>query len=274
MNMKNNKKLFRVFIFASIILFFTASILAGCATMESGSIHRLKVRVRKLNKKTAELSQNQSYTDKKLSQMQLNTANNGVKLSSLNAKIRDIYGKYEVESHNIRLLQKRFREYRLIVNKELVKLLKLAKLKPVPPKKALKTRIRKAVVERESAMESEFKRDLSLFNKKKYGSAISDFRKFLNKYPQSKYAADALFYKAFANFDLKRYPVSILEFHKFSRLYPKNTNIPMSIYLQGVGFLNVSDPSDASILFRQVIAKYPETKAAALSKQELNKLSK
>lgn len=83
-----------------------------------------------------------------------------------------------------------------------------------------------------------------------------------------------MFYKASANFNLKKYPVSILEFHKFSQIYPKNPNVPMAIYLQGVGFLKVSDPSDASILFRQVISDYPRTKAAELSKQALNGLSK
>ncbi len=267
----NNKKFFKVFIFSSIILFFVSLILSGCAPLEPNSIHRLKVQIRKLNKRTAKLSQNETYLDKKLHQMQLNTANNGVEISSLNAKIRDIYGRYEVESHNLNILQKRFREYRLMVNKELIKLLKLAKVQPVLPKKiSAKT----AVVKKENLMEYGFKKALSLYNKKDFPNAAAAFRKFLNKYPQSNFTADAMFYKASANFNLKKYPVSILEFHKFSQLYPKNPNVPMAIYLQGVGFLKVSDPSDASILFRQVISKYPDTKAAGLSKQALSRLLK
>ena len=267
----NNKKIFKAFIFSSIILFFVSSMLAGCAPMEPDSIHRLKVQVKKLNKKTAELSQNDAYLEKKLHQMQLNTANNGVEISSLNAKIRDIYGRYELESHNLNILQKRFREYRLMVNKELVKLLKLAKIEPVLPGK---TSVKSVVVKKENSMEYSFKKALSLYNKKDFNTAAAAFRKFLNKYPQSNFTADAMFYKAYANFNLKKYPVSILEFHKFSQIYPKNPNVPMAIYLQGVGFLKVSDPSDASILFRQVISDYPGTKAAGLSKQALNGLSK
>ena len=268
---KNNKKFFKAFIFSSIILFFVSSILAGCAPMEPDSIHRLKVQVKKLNKQTAELSKNDAYLEKKLHEMQLNTANNGVEISSLNAKIRDIYGRYEVESHELNILQKRFREYRLMVNKELVKLLKLAKAEPVLPGK---TSVKSAVVKKENSMESGFKNALSMYNKKDFASAVTAFRKFLDKYPQSNFTADAMFYKASANFNLKKYPVSILEFHEFSQIYPKNPNVPMAIYLQGVGFLKVSDPSDASILFRQVISEYPRTKAAELSKQALNGLSK
>ncbi|MHB8904406.1 MAG: hypothetical protein ACYC40_04905, partial [Patescibacteria group bacterium] len=178
----NSKKFFKVFIFSSILLFFVSSILAGCAPMEPDSIHRLKVQVKKLNKKTAELSQNDAYLGKKLHQMQLNMANNGVEISSLNAKIRDIYGRYEVESHNLDILQKRFREYRLMVNKELVKLLKLAKVQPVLPGK---TSIKSVAVKKENSMEGGFKKALSLYNKKDFAAAAAAFRKFLNKYPQS-----------------------------------------------------------------------------------------
>jgi tol-pal system protein YbgF len=266
-----NKNIFKTFIFTSIILLFISSILAGCAPMEPDSIHRLKVQVKKLNKKTAELSRNNVYLEKKLHEMQLNLANNGVKISSMDAKISDIYGRYEVESHNLDLLQKRFREYRLMVNKELEKLLKLAKVQPVLPGK---TGGRAPIAKKVNSMEYGFKKAVSLYNKKDFADAAAAFGKFINKYPRSNYTADAMFYKASANFNLKKYPVSILEFHKFSQIYPKNSNVPMAIYLQGAGFLKVSDPSDASILFRQVVSKYPGTKAAELSKQALSRLSK
>ena len=73
---------------------------------------------------------------------------------------------------------------------------------------------------------------------------------------------------------MKNYPVSILEFHKFTRLYPKNKHVAMAIYLQGIGFSKLSDPSDAIILFKQVIAEYGSSKAAALAKSALEKLAK
>ena len=271
-SVKNKLKVFILIFFLSASI---ASSLAGCAPMEPNSIHRLKVQVKKLNKKTAELSQNQQYSDKKLSQMQLNTANNGVAISSLSAKIRDIYGKYEVEHHDLKVLNKKFREYRLMVNKQLIKLLKLTGNGAANSSGHNKENsVKSSFVKKESSMEEGFKGAVSQFKKKKYNAALASLRNFLNKYPQSKYSADAMFYKAYANFKLKKYPVSILEFHKFSQLYPKSSDVPMSIYLQGMGFLKVSDPSDASILFRQAIAKYPGTKAAELSQKAINGLSK
>lgn len=267
--MKNKKK-FRIFILVFSFLFFSSAFLSGCAEMEPDTIHHLKVQVKKLDKRTGKLSQSNAYLEQKLHGIQVNIANQGVKISSINSKLRDIYGKYEEESHNIHMLQKRFRQYRLIVNKELIKLLKHAKIKP-PVKKIVPTK--KKIIKISPKLE-DFNKGMDLYKKKDYVNAVLAFSKFINKYPQSKDTADAVFYKAVSNFNLKKYPVSILEFHKFSEVYPKNSHVPMAIYLQGVGFLNLSDKSDASILFRQVISKYHGTEASKLSAEELKKLSK
>ncbi|MDA8053018.1 MAG: tetratricopeptide repeat protein [Deltaproteobacteria bacterium] len=265
-----NKKYFRIFLLLFVFLFFTAAFLSGCAEMEPDTIHNLKVQVKKLNKNTGKLSQSNTYLEQKLHDIQVNIANQGVKIADINSKLRDIYGKYEVESHNLHMLQKRFRDYRLIVNKELITLLKHAQIKPsvekiAPPKKA-------AVSVSPKLME--FNKGMDLYKKKDYANAVLAFNKFINKYPQSKDTPDAVFYKAVSNFNLKKYPVSILEFHKFSEVYPKNSHVPMAIYLQGMGFLKLSDKSDASILFQQVVSKYPDAEASKLSAAELKKLSK
>lgn len=268
-----NQNIFRAFIINSIILVFISTLLAGCVPMESDTIHHLKVQVRNLNKETAEISQNNANLNKKLQEMQINLANQGVKISGLDAKISDIYGGNEVESHNLELLQKRFEEYRLTVNKELAKLLKLAKIQPVLHGGA-GNGMPANTKENPNSTGNSFKKGMSLYNSKDYAGAVESFDKFLSNHPGSSRIADVLFYKASANFYLKNYPVSILELHRFSQIYPDNPNVPMAIYLQGAGFLKVSDPSDASILFRKVISKYPGTKAAALSKRELERLSK
>ncbi|MCL4322547.1 MAG: tetratricopeptide repeat protein [Deltaproteobacteria bacterium] len=265
-----NKKYFRVFLLLFVFLFFTAAFLSGCAEMEPDTIHNLKVQVKKLNKKTDKLSQSNAYLEQKIHEIQLHLANQGAHIAGLDSKIKDVYGKYEVESHNLHMLQKRFRQYRLIVNKELIKLLKHAQIKP--PVKEI-TPSKKAVVSVSPKLKG-FNKGMDLYKKKDYANAVLAFNKFISKYPQSKDTPDAVFYKAVSNFNLKKYPVSILEFHKFSEVYPKSSHVPMAIYLQGMGFLKLSDKSDASILFQQVVSKYPDTEASKLSAAELKKLSK
>jgi len=276
--------------FGFMLISFLSFLLSGCAEMEPNTIHHLKVQVRNLNKKVSNLSANTGNYEQKIHNIHLNIANQGVKIVSVKSKLNDLIGKYEVISHNLRVLEKKFRNYRLIVNKELVKLLKKEKMQPVVPitKKPVSKKISSSKVSiiskkqialktKQLPLEMELKKYKtaeSLYKKGLYSKALTGFKNYLNKYPESKYSPYAYYYKAVCNFRLKNYPVSILEFHKFTRLYPKNKHIPMAIYLQGMGFFKLSDPSDASILFRQVAAKYGSTKAGKLSEEALKKQSK
>ena len=281
-----DKKYFRVFLLFFAFLFFTSVFLSGCAEMEPDTIHQLKLQVKKLDKRTGKLTravtQSDAYLGQKIHNIQVNVANQGVKISGVNSKLRGIYGKYEEESHSLHMLQKRFKEYRLIVNRELVKLLNAVKIKsslkkikePVPAEKIKEPVPAEKKVTQTSPGHADFNKGMDLYKNKDYAAAAAFFSKLISKYPQSEDAPDALFYKAMSNFNLKKYPVSILEFHKFSELYPKNTHTSVAIYLQGMGFLKLSDKSDASILFRQVISKYHNTRASKLSAKELKKLSK
>lgn len=276
MNIRNNKFSFLSVLLLIFSFFAVFSIsLAGCAPVDPQEIQDLKVQVKKLNEKTGELSQDNEYLKGKLGQMQLNLANNGVKISTLESRISDINGKYEVESHELRILQKNFEEYRVMANKQFAKLLKLNNAFPPSGSVSGSSSSRdNGNAPRISPGKQEFDKAMSLFNKKDFAGSEKAFADLLGSYPKSRYAGEAMFYRAQANFNLKKYPVSILQFHKFSQIYPDNPNVPMAIYLQGLGFLKVSDPSDASILFRQVISKYAGSGAARLSKIQLGKLSK
>ncbi len=270
----------------SILTLLMGLALSGCATMEPESIYNLKHQVRQLNKNTAELSKTNVLLEKKLSELQVNLANQGIEMSSLESEISGLSGKYETESHKLKEFEIKFRQYRLIVNRQLIKILSNshampqgglsspaqpssagpsqtgASSSPVPPQNGVK----------EVTASGEFKGALDLFKKGKYPEAAAKLKEFLKKYPGSKYIPDASFYEGYSYFKNGEYPKSILELHKFTELYPKNPNVPMAVYLQGLGFLKISDPSDASILFRQVTSRYPGTRASKLSEGQLHAL--
>ena len=78
------------------------------------------------------------------------------------------------------VLNKKFREYRLMVNKQLIKLLKLVKTgKAASSVSSVKKQsIKSALVKKESSMESGFNVAMSQFKKKKYNSALISLRIF------------------------------------------------------------------------------------------------
>ncbi len=268
--MKKNKKIFGMFVLFVALLFCSSAFLSGCAEMGPDTVYNLKVQVKKLNKKTNRLSQSNTYLVQKLHDMQINIANQGVTISNMGSKLNDMYGKYEVESHNIGILRKKFNDYRLIVNKEFFKLSNNVNIKPIVKKKLLP---KKNIITTNLKLNG-FSKGVYLYKKGDYAGALLSLNKFINKYPQSKNIPNALFYEAVSNFKLKKYPVSILELHKFSEIYSKNIHVPMAIYWQGMGFLKLSDKADASILFQQVVSKYSSTTASRLSAEELKKLTK
>ena len=291
LNKKQIIHYFKIVSLLSLFIFTFSFLLSGCAEMEPDTIHHLKIQVRNLNKKVGSLSQNLTDSEQAIHQARLNIANQGSKIESIKSHMSTLYGKYEIISHDMKLLKTEFRNYRILVNKELIKLLKKEKFKSsaiskqkisvsVPSKVPSKITTSKVkILPKISAKQLAIRKTLkeynaakSYYNKGLYQKSIILFKKYLNKYPQSKKAGDANYYKAISNFKLKNYPVSILEFHKFTRLYLKNKHVPMAIYLQGVGFLKLSDPSDAVILFKQAISDYGSSKAAVLSKAALKKL--
>ncbi|MHB8282494.1 MAG: tetratricopeptide repeat protein [bacterium] len=292
LNKKHIINYFKIISLLSLFIFTFSFLLSGCAEMEPDTIHHLKIQVRNLNKKVDSLSQNSTDSEQAIHQARLNIANQGSKIESIKSDMSALYGKYEIISHDMKLLKTEFRNYRILVNKELIKLLKKEKFKSsaiskqkisvqavpskVPSKNTTgKVKISPKISAKRLAVKKTFKEygiAKSYYNKGIYQKSIILFKKYLNKYPQSKQAGNANYYIAVSNSKLKNYPVSILEFHKFTRLYPKNKHVPMAIYLQGLGFSKLSDPSDAVILFKQVISDYGSSKAAALSKAALKKI--
>ncbi|MCL5673802.1 MAG: tetratricopeptide repeat protein [Deltaproteobacteria bacterium] len=282
-----NYNYFKIISLLFVFIFAFSFLLSGCAEMEPDTIHHLKIQVRNLNKKVDSLSQNSTDSEQAIHQVRLNVANQGSKIESIKSHMSALYGKYEIISHDMKLLKTEFRNYRILVNKELIKLLKKEKFKSSAiskqkisirvPSKLITSKVK--ILPKISAKQLAVKKSLkeyniakSYYNKGIYQKSIILFKKYLKKYPQSKKAGNANYYIAVSNSKLKNYPISILEFHKFTRLYPKNKHVPMAIYLQGLGFSKLSDPSDAVILFKQVISDYGSSKAAALSKEALKKL--
>lgn len=287
LNKKHIINYFKIISLLSLFIFTFSFLLSGCAEMEPDTIHHLKIEVRNLNKKVDSLSQNSTDSEQAIHQARLNIANQGSKIENIKSHMSALYGKYEIISHDMKLLKAEFRNYRILVNKELIKLLKKEKFKSSAiskqkisvqiPSKITTSKVK--ILPKISAKRLAIKKSLkeyniakSYYNKGIYQKSIILFKKYLMKYPQSKKAGNANYYIAVSNSKLKNYPVSILEFHKFTRLYPKNKHVPMAIYLQGLGFSKLSDPSDAVILFKQVISDYGSSKAAALSKAALKKL--
>ncbi len=117
----------------------------------------------------------------------------------------------------------------------------------------------------------EFDKALKLFREGKYDRAIAAFKEFKNKYKNSKYIPDAIFYLAESYYNKGEYDKAIINYDYLVNSYQKSNKVPMATYKEGLSFIKMGDKIDGNYLLQKVIKQYPGTKAAQLAKQYLKK---
>lgn len=109
----------------------------------------------------------------------------------------------------------------------------------------------------------------SLFDKKQYREAISQFKSYLDTDPKGGNAAAAQFYIGESLYAQKQYEEAILEYQKVVQNFPKSNQIPTSLLKQGLSFQSIGDKDSAKLLYQKVIRDYPKSYAAGVAKERM-----
>ena len=110
------------------------------------------------------------------------------------------------------------------------------------------------------------------FDKGEYETARRGFQDLLEKYPKSKSADNAQFWIAEIYYREKWYEKAILEYQKVIENYPQGNKIPAALLKQGFAFLNIGDETNARLILRELMNKYPESNEAKVAGKKLNEL--
>lgn len=116
-----------------------------------------------------------------------------------------------------------------------------------------------------------FKGALDLFKKKKYDAAIDAFKAFKNKYKQSKWIDDAVFYLAECYFNKGQYDRAIINYDYLVNTYPKSDKVAAATLKEGIAFIRMGDKVDGNYLLQKVIKQFPNTPEAKEAKKILKK---
>ena len=104
-----------------------------------------------------------------------------------------------------------------------------------------------------------FEEALTLFNDKKYQEAIEKYREFLNKYPDSLRADDALLSIGQSQRYLGKNEEALSTFQKLMDNYPNSDNIPDALYHSAEIYLFVKNrPEKAEEYYDRILKDYPE----------------
>jgi len=116
---------------------------------------------------------------------------------------------------------------------------------------------------------------LYLSAKKYFDSGDSEtariqFTNFLKKYSKSNNADNAQFWIAEIYYKDKWYEKAILEYQKVIEDYPDGDKVSAALLKQGMSFLLLDDKTNASLIFKELNKKFPNSNEANIARKKLS----
>lgn len=100
--------------------------------------------------------------------------------------------------------------------------------------------------------------------------AREGFKGFLAKYPSSKNADNAQFWIGETYYRERWYEKAIDEYSKVEEKYPNGNKVRAALLKMGYAFAALGDKGSAKMLFKQLVAKYPDSSEAEVANKKLN----
>jgi len=114
--------------------------------------------------------------------------------------------------------------------------------------------------------------NLGLFKNEEYEEAISGFKNFLDKYPDSTFADNAQFWIAECYMGMGQYEQAILAYQNVIKKYPKGNKVPNALLRQARAFYEIKDKTSSRLLLKKIITQYPKSSEAGIAKKRLEQM--
>jgi len=120
--------------------------------------------------------------------------------------------------------------------------------------------------------QADYKAAFNLLKVGKYDEAIVSYTDFLRKYPSGEYASNAQYWLGEANYVTRQFPVAIQEFKKVINRYPQSRKLPDAMLKIGYIHYELKQSEDARRVLTELTQKFPGTTAARLAENRLQRM--
>lgn len=117
-----------------------------------------------------------------------------------------------------------------------------------------------------------YKQALNQYKAKKYGEAYKNFELALAQNPQGDQAAETLFFMGESLYAQGEYDLAILDYQKVISNHADHQRTPTALLKQGMSFEKLTDLETAKIIYKKLIAEYPDSSEAEAAQQQLSLL--
>lgn len=241
------------------------------------SINELRQQVAALQAKLDEANAARQALEKRVAELDAALKSQAVEAlgqaDRLSAEINRLRGQLEVNSHEIGVAQQRQRDLYADLDTRLRQLEGGAKpaeaATPVAtPSAAAASAVATAGPNDASELKS-YEAAHELFKAGKHKDAAEAFEKFLEAYPNSKFAPSAQYWVGYAYFAQKNYKAAIAAQQKLIKQYPDNHKVPDALYNIANSQIQLADLEAAKQTLRGLLDKYPLSETAPLAKKRL-----
>jgi tol-pal system protein YbgF len=110
------------------------------------------------------------------------------------------------------------------------------------------------------------------YQKGNYDLAISGFKEFIQKYPDSDLADNAAYWIGESMYSQKKYRESIAQFDSVVNDYPKSEKVPSALLKKGYAYISLGEKAQGIVQLQYVVHEHPKSSEAAKAREELKKL--
>lgn len=113
---------------------------------------------------------------------------------------------------------------------------------------------------------------IELFNSGKYAESIASFESFLQSYPDSSLAPDAMFYRGSAQYATNKFSNSIQGLKELIQQHPNNDRSADALLVIAASLIEMDNIQGAREALRTITKDYPSSSAASTAQERLKLL--
>ncbi len=205
-----------------------------------------------------------------------------LQLEQLQAELRELRGKVEVQTHEIEALKTRQRDLLADIDRRLSEVERRGAA-PVAVEGAAKSGaapVADAAPPTEGTItnlakeQQEYDTVLALLRQGQYDRAGKRFREFIKAHPKSPLAGPAQYWVGESAYVVRNFKQALVEFSKAMQDYPDSPKVSAALLKVGHTYYELADWGKARETLNQVVARYPNTQEARLADQRLAKMKK
>jgi len=110
---------------------------------------------------------------------------------------------------------------------------------------------------------------LNLFKAAKYNEAIAAYEAFIRNYPLGTYAPGALYWKGQSHYQLRDCQKALQAFRQLALIWPTDAKAPEALLGAALCEQETGDAKGARVTLGTIVARYPNSPAAATARERL-----